>query len=190
MNLLITPTLDGLTSSKLTCAITADFEIIPSVSDPCNPNTSLIPTGDHILTIKILQVSDGTLLQTREILLKNPLIDTSIDPSRVTTIVAWQSPTYLILKEDTSLPEYTCDPAQPECKMNLLVTPLLDDIASTRLTCEIVSDFPLEPTTDVCNPNTSIVPFGEHILTIKILQKSDSLLLSTRQILLKHPAPS
>ena len=188
INLLISPFLDGATSSRLTCAITADFEIISSVSDPCNPNTSLVPTGDHTLTIKILQASDNTVLQTREILLKNPLIDTTIDPSRVTTTVAWQSPTYLILKEDTTLSEYTCDSAQSECKVNLLVTPLLDGITSTRLTCEITSDFSLEPTTDICNPNTSIVPIGDHIITIKILQISDNLLFTTRQILLKHPA--
>lgn len=159
INILIAPFLDGENSSRLTCVITADFEIIPSVSDPCNPNTSLIPTGDHILTIKILQASDSTVLQTREILLKNPFIDTTIDSSRVTTTVAWQSPTYLLLKEDTTLPEYTCDPTQSECKINLLVTPLLDGATSQRLTCEITSDFPLDPTIDVCNPNTSIIPF-------------------------------
>jgi hypothetical protein len=105
--------------------ITADFDLIAG-AEPCNPNTSVVPVGDHHITIQILQKSDNALLVTREILLKNPPVDTTIDPTRVTLVFEWQQTTHLLLKEDVSLSEYTCDPEQTECKMNLLVTPFLD----------------------------------------------------------------
>lgn len=187
INLLVTPQKNELEDSQLTCAITADFELLPSVSDPCNPLQSVVPTGDHTITIQIVQKSDSAIVATRVITLKNPLIDTSLDPARVNVTFSWQTPTHLLLKDDTSLTEYTCDPEQAECKINLLVSPLLDGVSSPLLTCEITSDFPLEPTTDPCNPNTSVVPVGDHILSIKILQKSDNTLLVTREILLKNP---
>ncbi len=186
INPVVTPFLDGIVSSKLTCSIAADFEMIPSVSDPCNPNTSIVPVGDHTLTIKIIQTSDGTLLQTREILLKNTPDDTTIDPLRVTSSLEWQQTTHLLQKEDTSLSEYTCDPEQAECTINFIVTPFLDGAISSWLTCEITSDFPLEPTSDPCNPANSLVPTGDHTVVIKILQKSDSTVLTTREILLKN----
>lgn len=189
INLLFIPLLDGVESSLLTCEITSDFPLEPT-ADPCNPNTSVVPSGDHILSIKIFEKSNHTLLVTREILLKNPLVDTSIDPLRVTSTLAWQSPTYLLLKEDVSLMEYTCDISQPECKVNPLFTPLLDGVESSLLTCEITSDFLLEPTLDPCNFNTSLVPVGDYILSLKILQKSDNTLLTTREILLKNPSRS
>jgi len=72
--------------------------------------------------------------------------------------LAWQSPTYLLLKEDVTLSEYTCDPAQSDCKINLLVTPMADGASSSKLTCVITADFDLISGADPCNPNTSIVP--------------------------------
>lgn len=84
--------------------------------------------------------------------------DGSIDPLRVTHTREWQSPTYLLLKDDTSLSEYICDPEQEECKINLKVTPMLDGTESSLLTCDITSDFEIVPTSDACNPNTSIIP--------------------------------
>lgn len=85
--------------------------------------------------------------------------------------------------------EYSCDPAQTECKINLLFVPLVDGVESSQLTCEVTSDFPLIPTLDPCNPNTSIVPLGDHILLIKVLNKTDTSLLVTREILLKNSPP-
>jgi hypothetical protein len=81
--------------------------------------------GEHILTIRIRDKSKTTLLQTSEIKIKNPPLNTDIDPTKVTMNIAWQSPTYLLSKDDTSLIAYNCDPEETECKINLLVTPLL-----------------------------------------------------------------
>jgi hypothetical protein len=155
---LVTPKKDGNEDNGLTCLITASFELLPSVSDPCNLVDSLVPHGDHTLTLQIISEADSAVLATRIITLKNPIIDTSIDLLRVTSTLTWQSPTYLLSKESPSLTEYTCDPENTECKMNLLVTPLLDGVDSTKLTCEITSDFEIIPTSDPCNPNTSFVP--------------------------------
>lgn len=113
--------------------------------------------------------------------------DGSIDPLRVTQTREWQSPTYLLLKDDTSLSEYLCDPEETECKINLKVTPLLDGIESSLLTCEITSDFDFVPTTDPCNPNTSVVPTGEHTITLKILDKENHLLQTSTLILKNIP---
>ena len=84
--------------------------------------------------------------------------DGSIDPLRVTHPREGLSPIYLLLYEDTSLGEYSCDAEQEECKINLKVTPMLDGTESSLLACEITSDFEIVPTSDACNPNTSIVP--------------------------------
>ena len=43
-------------------------------------------------------------------------------------------------------------------KWNLKITPLLDGGVSSQLICEVTSDFTLVPTSDPCNPNTSILP--------------------------------
>ncbi len=177
--------LDGVPSSQLTCEVSSDFSIIPT-TDPCNPNTSIVPTGNHILTIKILDKAHSVLLQSTNITLKNTPKDTTIDPVRVTYTREWQSPTYLLSKEDTSLTTYTCDPEELECKVNLKVVALLDGTESSQLTCEITSDFDIVPTTDLCNPNTSIVPTGEHILTIKILDKAQNTVLKTYPLTLKN----
>ncbi len=125
VNLKVIPMLDGVESSLLSCEITSDFEIIPT-SDPCNPNTSTVATGEHTVTIKILDKTKNTTLQTYQIVLKNNPPDTTIDPTRVVADISWQQPTYLLGKEDTSKNEYTCDTEKPECKINLLVTPKLD----------------------------------------------------------------
>jgi len=154
INLKVTPLLDGAESSQLTCEITSDFELVPT-TEPCNPNTSIVPTGEHIMTIKILDKS-GNILQTSTITLKNIPPDTTIDPTRVVTDILWQQPTYLLEKEDTSKSEYTCDPERTECKINLLVTPKLDGLESTKLTCHISTDFGVEE--DDCNPDTFLVP--------------------------------
>lgn len=126
-------------------------------------------------------------LVSRDIVLKNIPQDTTIDPTHITTSLTWQSPTYLLQKEDTLLSEYTCDADHEECKINLLVIPLLDGTESTQLICEIVSDFELVPTSDPCNPNTSLVPSGDHVITVRILQKVDMMPLITREILIKNP---
>lgn len=118
--------------------------------------------------------------------LRNSPEITTIDPTRITSKISWQSPSYLVEKDNITLTEYNCDPTQPECKMNLLVTPFLDGVESTKLTCHITSDFELVPTSDPCNPNTSIIPIGEHELIIEILQKSDDSVLTTRTLLLKY----
>lgn len=99
----------------------------------------------------------------------------------------WQSPSYLQNKEDTSLTEYSCDPEEAECKINLKVTPMLDGVESSQLTCEIITDFELVPTTEPCNPNTSIVPVGDHTLTINILDKVRGTILQTSALTLKNP---
>jgi hypothetical protein len=155
---LVTPKKDGNEDSQLTCLITASFELLPSVSDPCNPLQSTVPFGDQNITIQILKKSDSSVVTTRNIILKHPLIDTSIDPLRVTSTFTWQSPTYLLPKEDTSLTEYTCNPEETDCKMNLLVLPLLDGLESNEVTCQITSDFEIIPTSDPCNPDVSLVP--------------------------------
>jgi len=186
----VIPQLDGISSTKITCEITADFTLAPSASDPCNPNTSIVPTGEHVLTIKILERKTSNLLQTRTILLKNnPVIDT-IDPVRVTMTKEWQSPSTLLLSADVSLAEYACDPEKPECKINPKLTPILDGIESALLTCEIISDFEIVPTSDPCNPNTSIVPIGEHVLTVKVVEKKNMNVLQTFVITLRNIPPT
>jgi len=110
INLLVTPQKNGLEDSQLTCALIADFELLPSTSDPCNPLQSVVPAGDHTVTIQILRKTDSSVVATRTIILKNPPVDTSISPLRVTSAFVWQSPTDLLAKEDTSLTEYACNP--------------------------------------------------------------------------------
>lgn len=179
VNLKISPFYDGVESSDLACEITSDFELVPT-SDLCNPNTSIVPVGEHILTIKILDKSDATILQTSTITLKNTPPDTTIDPTRVITEIAWQQPTYLLEKDDTSKEKYTCDPEKTECKVNLLVIPKLDGAESSQLTCHITTDFGLEE--DDCNPDTFIVPTGTHILTLETKNASTWSVISTRTI--------
>ncbi len=113
--------------------------------------------------------------------------DDVIDPLRVTHAREWQSPSYIQNKEDTSLTEYLCDSDEPECKINLKITPMLDGVESSQLNCEITTDFELVPTTEPCNPNTSIVPKGDHILTINILDKVRGTVLQTSNLTLKNP---
>lgn len=185
INPIISPLLDGKKSPELICNISADFELIPTI-DPCNPNTSTVPSWDHTLTINVLQKSTQQVLISREIHLKNNSESTTIDATRITSKISWQSPSYLVEKDNVTLTEYNCDTSQPDCKVNLLVTPFLDGIESTKLSCQITSDFELVPTTDPCNPNTSIIPVGEHPLIIEIIHKSDGSVLTTRTILLKH----
>jgi endonuclease YncB( thermonuclease family) len=176
INLKVTPLLDGVESTLLTCEISSDFELVPT-TDTCNPNTSIVPTWEHIVTIKILD-KEGTILQTSTLTLKNIPPDTTIDPTRVVTDIVWQQPTYLLEKEDTSKSEYTCDPERTECKINLLVTPKLDGLESTKLTCHITSDFGLAE--DDCNPDTVSVPNGSHTLTIETINTADASVISTR----------
>ena len=160
----MTPKLDGADSSQLTCEITTDFELVPT-TDACNPNTSIVPKGDHTLSIKIIDKNRNTVLQTSTVVIKNPVIDESIDPTKIVTGITWQQPTYLIGKEDTSKIEYTCDASKADCKVNLLATPKLDGAESSKLTCRITTDFGIEVSD--CNPDTFIVPSGNHRLTIE-----------------------
>jgi endonuclease YncB( thermonuclease family) len=179
INLKVTPMLDGTESSLLTCEITSDFEIVPT-SDPCNPNTSIVPEWEHALTIKILDKAKNTILQTYEILLKNNPPDTTIDPTRVVTDITWQQPTYLLGKEDVSKNEYTCDAEKTECKINVLATPKLDGVESSKLSCHIFTDFGLEE--NDCNPDTFSVPTGTHTLTIETKNKVTNEIITTRTI--------
>jgi hypothetical protein len=84
------------------------------------------------------------------------------------------------------LTEYLCDPEEPECKINIKITPLLEGLQSSQLTCSVISDFEFVPTTDSCNPNTSVVPEGEHDIEIKILDAKENV-LQTSHILIKNP---
>jgi hypothetical protein len=147
--------LDGVESSLLSCEITSDSDIV-STSDPCNPNTSIVPEGDHTFTIKILDKTKNTTLQTYEILLKNNPPDNTIDPTRVVTDITWQQPTYLLEKEDTSKNEYACDSEKTECKINMLLVPKLDGAESNQLVCHIFTDFGIEE--NDCNPDTFSLP--------------------------------
>lgn len=133
INLKITPQKDGVNDTQLTCSIISDFEIVPSVSDPCNPNTSVVPLGDHIITLQILQKSDNSVMFTREILLKNsPIVppeDLPVEDVPIpvySSLLEWQQYTYLLEKENVALSEYTCDSSKPGCKINLRITPLSD----------------------------------------------------------------
>ena len=133
-----------------------------------------------MLTIKILDKAKNTILQTYEILLKNNPPDTTIDPTRVVTDIAWQQPTYLLGKEDVSKNEYTCDTEKTECKINVLVTPKLDGVESSKLSCHIFTDFGLEE--NDCNPDTFSVPTGTHTLTIETKNKVTNEIITTRTI--------
>lgn len=66
VNLLVTPKLDGLESPKLICHITSDFGI---EENDCNPNTFTVPSGNHALSIEILDVQTHTILSTQTIIL-------------------------------------------------------------------------------------------------------------------------
>lgn len=138
------------------------------------------------MTIQVLQKSDSSLIATRVIKLHNPVVDNSIDPTRVTMTLNWQNYTYLLGKEDKSLSDYVCDPSHTECKINLQLLPFLDGIASNRLTCAITTDFLLVPTTDPCNPNSSSVPAGDHILSMQILDKTNNNMLLIRREITLH----
>lgn len=182
INLKITPLLDGLVSSQLTCEISSDFTLVPT-SDPCNPNTSAVPTGDHLVNVKILDTVRWTTLQASSFLLKNRPIDDTIDPLKVTIWLEFQQPTYLIGKDDTALTEYTCDDhSKTECKANLLIAPRLDGAESSKLSCHITTDFGIEE--NHCNPDTFTIPTGDHTLIIKILSTIDQSIITTRVITL------
>ena len=189
VNLAVTPLLDNNSSPTLTCNITADFDLTPSLSNPCNPNQSIVPIGVHSITIEILQKSTGALLTTRTITIHNTPPNTSIDPVRVMLTLAWQNTTHLTEKVDGTLAEYFCDSTRSSCSINPEITPLLDGVASTLLICSFVSDIDLTPTSDPCNPNTSTVPSGDHTLSIEIREKSTGMLLVTRPIMIHGLAP-
>lgn len=179
INLKITPMLDGLSSSALTCEITSDFDIVPT-SDPCNPNTSMMPVGQHDLTIKVLDKSKNTTLQTTKITLKNTPEDNTIDPTKVVTDIVWQQPTYLLEKDDPTKTVYTCDPEKNECKINPLALPKLDGVESSKLSCRITTDFGFAE--DDCNPAEFLVPRGDHSLTLETKNTSTGDIISTRVI--------
>lgn len=113
--------------------------------------------------------------------------DDTIDPLRTTFVREWQSPSYILEKENTTLAEYFCDSEQSECKVNLKITPLLDGEESSQLTCEIITDFELIPTSDPCNPNTSIAPKGDNSVIVNILDKARNVVLQTETIILRNP---
>ena len=169
INLKITPLLDGADSSSLTCEIASDFEIIPT-SDPCNPNTSIVPTGNHDITIKILDKAKNVILQTSTVTLKNIPKDDTIDPTKVVTDIVWQQPTYLLEKNDITKAFYQCDTEKIECKVNLLVTPKLEGLESPKLLCHITTDFGIEESD--CNPSEFVVPRGVHTITIETKNKN------------------
>jgi hypothetical protein len=130
--------------------------------------------------LKILDKSKNILLKTSTITLKNIPGDTTIDPTRVVTDIIWQQPTYLLEKDDTSKTAYSCNPSEPECRVNLLVSPKLDGEESSKLSCHIMTDFGIEE--NDCNPNTFTVPNGPHILTIETKNTVTGELISTRII--------
>lgn len=179
INLKITPLLDGASSSILTCEIASDFEIVPT-SDPCNPNTSIVPVGNHDLTIKILDKNKNTILQTSTLTLRNIPEDNTIDPTKVVTDIIWQQPTYLLEKNDTTKTFYTCDAEKTECKVNLLVVPKLEGVESPKLSCHIATDFGFEE--NDCNPAELIIPKGNHTLTINTKNTATGDIISTRII--------
>lgn len=187
VNLKITPLLDGLVSSLLTCEVSSDFTLVPT-SDPCNPNTSVVPTGDHVVNVKILDTVRWTTLQTSSFLLKNTPIDDIIDPLKVTIWLEFQQPTYLLQKNDTSMTEYTCDSAKSECSVNILAVPKLDGAASNKLICRIKTDFGVEE--HDCNPDTFIVPTGDHTLTMEVLNATNQNMITTRTIILHWFRPN
>lgn len=151
----------------------------------CNPSTVEFPLGTWNVHLTVKKIADDTVVNEWILTIVHP--DDTIDPLRVTHTREWQSPSDLQNEDDTSLTEYSCDPEEAECKVNLKIAPMLDGVESSQLTCEITTDFELVPTTEPCNPNTSIVPKGDHILTINILDKIRGTLLQTSAITLKNP---
>lgn len=171
-------------STHYSCLI--DFWFwITGQENKCNPTTVEFPLGTWNVHLIVKRIADDTLVNEWILTIVHP--DDTIDPLRVTHTREWQSPSYLLNKEDTSLTEYLCDLEEAECKINLKVTPMLDGVESSQLTCEITTDFELIPTTDPCNPNTSTVPRGDHILTINILDKVRGTVLQTSALTLKNP---
>jgi hypothetical protein len=115
--------------------------------------------------------------------LRNPPVDTTIDPTRVVTDITWQQPTYLLEKEDISKTTYSCNTSEPECKANLLVVPKLDGTETSKLSCHITTDFGIDE--HDCNPDTFIVPNGPHTLTIETKNTASGDLISTQIITLQ-----
>ena len=122
------------------------------------------------------------ILSTRTINFHHTQANISIDPTHVVTDIDWQQPTYFLEKDDNGKTEYTCDPTKTECRANLLVTPKLDGVESTQLTCRITTDFGIEE--NDCNPDTFTIPTGEHTLTIEIHNATTDELISTRTMTL------
>lgn len=151
----------------------------------CNPSVIEFPKGDWNVHLIVKKIADDTVVNEWTVTIVNP--DDVIDPLRVTHTREWQSPSYLLEKENTSLTEYLCEPEEPECKVNLKITPMLDGVESPQLSCEITTDFEPISTTEPCNPNTSIVPKWEHILIINILDKVRWTVLQTSSITIKNP---
>jgi len=151
----------------------------------CNPTTVEFPLGTWNVHLIVKKIADDTVVNEGTLTIVHP--DDVIDPLRVTHNREWQSPSDIQNKEDTSLTEYLCDPEVAECRINLKVTPMLDGVESSQLTCEVTTDFELVPTTEPCNPNTSIVPKGDHALTINILDKVRGTVLQASTLALKNP---
>ena len=171
-------------STHYSCLIDFWFGITGQ-ENKCNPTTVEFPLGTWNVHLIVKKIADDTVVNEWDLTIVHP--DDTIDPLRVTHTREWQSPSYLMSKDDTSLTEYSCDTEEPECKVNLKIAPMLDGVESSQLACEITADFELVPTTEPCNPNTSIVPKGDHILTINILDKVRGTLLQTSVLTLKNP---
>lgn len=171
-------------STHYSCLIDFWFWVTGEESK-CNPATVEFPLGTWNVHLTVKKIADDTVVNEWTLTIVHP--DDAIDPLRVTHTREWQSPSHLLNKEDTSLTEYSCDSEEAECKINLKVTPMLDGMESSQLTCEVVADFELVPTTEPCNPNTSIVPKGDHIVTINILDKVRGAILQTSTLTLKNP---
>lgn len=139
------------------------------------------------MSVKILDKTKNVILKTYEVTLKNPVIDNTIDPTRVMMDITWQQPTYLLEKENSTATAYTCDPDKAECRVNFLVIPKLDGVESSRLSCHIITDFDIEE--NDCNPDTFSIPSGNHAIMIEAKNNQTGEIVATRTFII-HGLPA
>lgn len=87
---------------------------------------------------------------------------------------AFQVPTYLLEKADSELGAYSCDPAKPECKVNLDLSPTFSGVSASAWGCLL--DFGMaEPTGEEgkCNPNTVTLTGVTVNVRLRAWKKSD-----------------
>lgn len=116
------------------------------------------------------------------------------DTNKTTTVFStkflFQSPTYLLEKEDENIYAFTCDTSQSECRVNFNLN--IDEgggykTIGTKYICQW--NFWMQKATgeeQKCNPNTIIYPVWEFLITYTVQEKWNIASLQTQTLRIKN----